>query len=143
MPYKILWLPTPPSEGCASMDRYWRELEREFSAKAFGEFEVRCPFGGAPARSAQAPRLLRIWNKYFRLPRLVGRVGDAQIAHVLDHSSAHFLCRIPATVKKIVTVHDLAPLEDPDGLTPRQLDQARLATRLRCRDMGGTRYLRL
>ncbi len=125
MAYKILWLPTPPSEGCASMDRYWRELEREFRAPALVEFEVRCPFGGAPAHSAQAPRLRRIWDKYFRLPRLVGRAGDAQVAHVLDHSCAHFLRRIPATVRKIVTVHDLAPLEDPDGLTPAQLNRFR------------------
>lgn len=125
MPYKILWLPTPPSEGCASMDRYWRELEREFRAPGLDEFEVRCALGDAPAATRQALRLLRIWNKYFRLPRLMGRTGDAQIAHVLDHSSAHFLQRIPAGVAKIVTVHDLAPLEDPDGLTPAQLDRFR------------------
>lgn len=125
MDYKILWLPTPPSEGCASMDRYWRELEREFAAPALGEFDVRCPLGTAPSHTRPAPRLLRIWNKYFLLPRLVRRVGDAQIAHVLDHSSAHFLRRIPAAVRKIVTVHDLAPLEDPDGLTPAQLKRFR------------------
>ena len=107
------------------MDRYWRELERAFSGPDFSEFEVRCPLGAAPAHTAQAPRLRRIWNKYFWFPRLIRRMGAAQIAHVLDHSCAHFLRRLPASVRKIVTVHDLAPLEDPDGLTPAQLKRFR------------------
>lgn len=107
------------------MDRYWRELEREFRRPGSGPFEFRCPFGDAPAESRRAPRLERIWNKYFRLPWMVGRERDAQVVHVLDHSSAHFLKRVPASARKIVTVHDLAPLEDPDGLTPVQLERFR------------------
>lgn len=107
------------------MDRYWRELEREFRKPEFGSFAVHCPFGNAPAESRRAPRLERIWNKYFRLPWKVSREREAQVVHVLDHSSAHFLKRVPASARKIVTVHDLAPLEEPDGLTPAQLERFR------------------
>lgn len=122
---KILWLPSPPSEGCASMDRYWRELTRQLGNSPLAAFDIRSPFGEPPAHSKKAPRLARIWNKYFRLPWKIRRQGDADVVHILDHSCAHFLTRLPASVRKIVTVHDLAPLEDPDRLTPAQVRRFR------------------
>lgn len=123
MACKILWLPTPPSEGCASMDRHWRELEGAMHGHEFADFRISCPFGKAPALTSKAPRWLRVWNKYFRYPRLVSRAGAADVAHILDHSSAHFLPRISQSVRTIVTVHDLAPLQQSGTLAPAQLDR--------------------
>ena len=118
---KILWLPSPSSEGYASMDRYWRELTRQLTLSRFENFGVYCPFGEPPLRSQKALRLVRAWNKYFWLPwKLRGQRGF-DIAHVLDHSCTHFLRHLPSSTLKVVTVHDLAPLEDPDRLTRAQL----------------------
>ena len=49
------------------------------------------------------------------------RWEGVELVHVLDHSFAHLLASVPRRgVRKIVTVHDLAPLRDPNDLTAAQ-----------------------
>lgn len=47
------------------------------------------------------------------------------MVHILDHSYAHLLRFTPSDACKIITVHDLAPLEDPDSLLPTQFRRFR------------------
>ena len=108
------------------MDRYWRELDRQRCQRA-GESStasIGCPLGSPPEHSRVAPRLVRAWQKYCAYPGLVWlatRSPPVRAVHVLDHSYAHLLARMPARgVYKIATVHDLAPLRDPGGLTDAQ-----------------------
>jgi glycosyltransferase involved in cell wall biosynthesis len=107
------------------MDRYWRELDQQYQADPTCAWEIRSVLGAAPARSRRAGRMTRIWRKYLDYPWLARRAvarDDAQIIHVLDHSFAHILPWLPAAAgtRKIVTVHDLGPLHEPDKLTRLQ-----------------------
>ncbi len=77
-----------------------------------------------PGRSETRGWLERAWQKYAAYPWRV-RWGTSwkgvTLAHVLDHSFAHLLAGVPRReVRKIVTVHDLAPLREPDDLTSAQ-----------------------
>ena len=127
----VLWLPAHPSAGADSMDRYWRELERQRQRTAGGDrpdVEIHCPLGPPPARSQLGPRWSRAWKKYVWYPwqtALWSRQGWVDTVHVLDHSFAHLLARVPRAVRKIATVHDLAPLRDPNDLTPAQFRRFR------------------
>lgn len=108
------------------MDRYWRELERQRQRAGNDErpdVEIRCPLGPPPARSQRGPRWSRIWQKYAWYPwraAVWSRAASVDTVHVLDHSYAHLLARVPRGVRKIATVHDLAPLRDPSDLTASQ-----------------------
>jgi glycosyltransferase involved in cell wall biosynthesis len=126
----ILWLPSHPAEGYSSMDRYWRELEKCFSQHPELPFRIDCPLGKAPADSRAAGRFQRVLQKYVSYPFKVKRAARTDVVHLLDHSSAHLLRQVPRGVYKIVTVHDLAPLEDPSGLTRAQLRRFRAAVSL-------------
>jgi alpha-1,3-rhamnosyl/mannosyltransferase len=101
------------------MIRHWRELETVFREHPPEDLGVWCPLGSAPEPRPPAPRFIRAWQKYYVYPRLVGRIADDSILHVLDHSFAHVLRFAPRDAPKIVTVHDLAPLAD-HSLTPAQ-----------------------
>ena len=123
---RAFWLPAHPAAGSASMDRYWRELERtrRLHPAAARTWQVDCVLGSPPGRSRQRGRVERAWQKYVAYPWRVRwatwRAG-VDVAHVLDHSFAHLLASLPRRgTRKIVTVHDLAPLRDPTGLTPVQ-----------------------
>lgn len=126
-PARVLWLPADPAEGSASMDRHWREVDAVRLRAAPADFTFSCPFPGAPPlRTHRAGRLRRAWRKYAAYPWEARRAADgAEIVHILDHSFAHLLRGMPASVFKIVTVHDLAPLRDSTGLTARQLERFR------------------
>ena len=124
-PATILWLPSPPSMGAVSMDRHWRELEREHRIIGVPQgWRIVSPIGTAPAESHQGERLERAWQKYVAYPWRVAwsaRQRGVRVVHVLDHSFAHLLARVPGHgVRKIATVHDLAPLRDGADLTPSQ-----------------------
>jgi glycosyltransferase involved in cell wall biosynthesis len=113
------------------MDRYWRELDRQRCRRA-GESSttaIGCPLGSPPEVSREAPRMVRAWRKYCSYPGLVWvatRWPHVRAVHVLDHSYAHLLARAPTHgVYKVATVHDLAPLRDPGGLTNVQQQRFR------------------
>ena len=124
---RVLWLPADPAEGVASMDRHWRELEIRRAHNPPSKFAIACALaGGAPARPRRASRFKRAWRKYVAYPLAARRqASGADLVHILDHSFAHLLRRIPPSVYKIVTVHDLAPLREPGDLTPGQLKRFR------------------
>jgi glycosyltransferase involved in cell wall biosynthesis len=63
-------------------------------------------------------------RKWF-YPRKVHRHCKGKVAHVLDHSWADMLDFIPAGMKKIVTVHDLFPLEFECDLNKSQIERFR------------------
>jgi glycosyltransferase involved in cell wall biosynthesis len=94
------------------MLRHWRELEEILHAHPAPDLDITCALGPAPGPREPAHRLLRAWHKYFAYPRLVGRIERADVLHVLDHSFAHVLRHAPRGARKIVTVHDIAPLAD-------------------------------
>ncbi len=108
------------------MDRYWRELERQRQrqAPARQDVHIDCALGSPPTRSQVAGRWQRAWQKYAAYPlltRTASHRSGVETVHVLDHSFAHLLSSVPRHgVYKIVTVHDLAPLRDPTGLTVPQ-----------------------
>ena len=124
IPTRVLWLPAHPSAGSVSMLRHWRELERVFRAAGDESLEIVCPLGAPPERTPPAGRLRRAWKKYAGYPLRVGLAGRADVVHILDHSFAHLLRFAPRGSRKIVTVHDLAPLAD-DTLSPAQLARFR------------------
>jgi len=126
---RITWLPASPVEGWASMDRYWRELDRVVRESPPAGMQIDCalPFP-PPERSITAPRLKRMWDKYVVYPARARRVR-APLAHVLDHSYAHLLPHVPRRVKKVVTVFDLVPLEDPGHMNEAQIARFRRTVR--------------
>ena len=77
-----------------------------------------------PARSERRPRWERAWQKYAAYPlrlRWATQWQGIDVVHVLDHSFAHLLASVPRRgPRRVVTVHDLAPLRDPGGLTAAQ-----------------------
>jgi len=109
---RIVWLPAHPAEGTLSMLRHWRELEEAFQAAQAPDLEATSALGRAPGPRPRAHRLVRAWHKYLAYPRLVGQLQGVDVLHILDHSFAHLLRHAPAGARKIVTVHDIAPLAD-------------------------------
>lgn len=125
VPFTVLWLPSHPSMGAVSMDRYWRELERERCEQGTPDgWRIVSPLGAAPVETRRAGRLARAWHKYVGYPLAAGRAARApggRVVHVLDHSFAHLLAGVPARGGfKVATVHDLAPMRDGAELTASQ-----------------------
>lgn len=107
------------------MDRYWRELDTLVRESPPAGLKIECvlPFS-PPQRSFAAPRFQRMWDKYVAYPRRACR-ADAALFHVLDHSYAHLLPRLPRSARKIATVFDLVPLEDPGAMSASQIARFR------------------
>jgi len=97
--------------------------------------------GASTGRRFNADRLL---NRFWSYPRhLDGRRGEFDIFHVVDHSYAHLVHRLPAE-RTVVTCHDLDTfrcLLKPDAeprsrpfrwMTRRVLDGLRKAARVTC-----------
>ncbi len=121
----VMWLPASPEEGWASMDRYWRELEVVVRDAPPADVRIGCVLkGGAPAKSGAASRLRRMFEKYVAYPVRARRVR-APLCHVLDHSYAHLLRHVPRGARKVVTVFDLVPLEDPGTMSAGQVERFR------------------
>ena len=126
----VLWLPSHPTAAAASMDRHWRELERQ--RREVGEpagWRLVSPLGEAPPETRRGGRWERAWHKYVGYPLAAGRAARAKgvrVVHVLDHSFAHLLAGVPDRgIFKVATVHDLAPLQDAADLTPAQVARFR------------------
>lgn len=107
------------------MMRHWRELHRAFSKRTGDAFAIHCPLGAPPAETPPAGRLLRIFENYLAYPLRTRWSGHADVVHLLDHSYAHLMRWTTPGACRIVTVHDLAPLEDPGSLAPGQLRRFR------------------
>lgn len=117
----VTWLPASPLEGWASMDRYWRELHTIACATPPADMQIHSVLPSPPPqRSVRAPRWRRMVDKYWVYP-LRARSAQGPLCHVLDHSYAHLFRYLPRTARKIATVFDLVPLEDPRALSSTQI----------------------
>ena len=107
------------------MDRYWRELDR--IARQTQPLNLRIQSvlpARPPLRSAPASRIRRMIDKYVLYPGRA-RFAQARLFHVLDHSYAHLLPHLQRSSRKIVTVFDLVPLEDPGTMSSTQVARFR------------------
>lgn len=121
----VVWLPASPSEGWASMDRYWRELDAIVYSSHFDDLRFSCALPNSPpSKTIKASRVSRFFEKYVAYPARA-RVQNAQIAHILDHSYSHLIGSLPQKTRKVVTVFDLVPLEDSGSLTKSQIERFR------------------
>ena len=125
---EIAWLPAAPTEGWASMDRYWRELQRQAAVSPLENAHIFCPLGDAPVESRRAGALRRALSKYLLYPCKASRLR-ADLVHLLDHSYAHLLRRLPRGVRSIATAFDLVPLVDARGLSAAQVRRFRETVR--------------
>jgi glycosyltransferase involved in cell wall biosynthesis len=124
--HQVLWLPGLPAEGSLSMDRYWSELDRCWREHPPAGLTLRSVLGKAPLKTRRLGRLTRFWEKYVLYPAKVRRQSPhASLVHLLDHANARLFRQVPASVPKIATVHDLAPLIVPGNLTAGQQERFR------------------
>lgn len=107
------------------MNRYWDALARCSEAYAGVEFGFRCPLKFGGVCTPRASRFKLAIDKQISYPLMVRRTVRTGIAHILDHSYAYLLAAVPAGVRTIVTVHDLLPLREPDGLSGQAITRFR------------------
>jgi glycosyltransferase involved in cell wall biosynthesis len=124
-PLEVMWLPAPPDSGSYSMDRYWRELERTKNSSERGDFAFSSMLTGPPESTREASRWARATNRYLAYPLRAVLAKPTSVFHLLDHSHAHVLRFLGRKGKKIVTVHDLFPLQDSTGITAGQVKRFR------------------
>jgi len=118
-------IPAHPSYGGISMLRYWQLLagaqqpgdRYDLVSVLQGKYEAHKLTSGSKLQRALVRRL------GYPLRLKLSRIG--RIAHVLDHSWADMLAHLPRATRKVVTVHDVIPLYQPEGLSAAQ--QARFA----------------
>lgn len=118
---EVTWLPTPPSDGSVSMNRYWSALD-EVARRRPQQVCVQCPLGSPSSITHATNRWRRVWGRYVQYPVLARRISTP-IVHVLDQSCAYLLKCLPDRVRTVVTVHDLIPLRDSQGMSRRQLER--------------------
>jgi glycosyltransferase involved in cell wall biosynthesis len=119
-------IPAHPSYGGISMLRYWQLLAAarqpddryDLVPVLKGKYEAHTLASESKLRRALIRRVgYPLWLR-------MSRIGP--IAHVLDHSWADLLAHLPRATRKVVTVHDVIPLYQPERLSTAQ--QARFAT---------------
>ncbi|MEN3940934.1 glycosyltransferase family 1 protein [Prosthecobacter sp. SYSU 5D2] len=113
---RIHLAPAHPCMGWISMNRYWQALLLESA----GDADVRSLFPEVPVESPASPRWVRLWVRRFAYPKLIRSKVKAGVMHLLDHSFADLLKKVPPGVKTVITVHDLIPLTEHSGLTASQ-----------------------
>ncbi len=117
----VFMAPTHPCMGWASMNRYTQELR----AQADGDPSVRFLLPPCAVEKSPAPRLMRLLQRRLLYPLRVRTQVTGGVLHLLDHSFAALLAHTRPGVRTVVTVHDLIPLSEPEGLSASQ--QARYA----------------
>ena len=129
----VLWVPSLPDEGWASMDLYWSVLEDFKDDAARRGFPIQCALPKPPEVSRASPRPIRALRKYVTYPRRVrGLSARADIVHVLDHSYGRILPRIAPGTRSLITVFDIIPMLKEGTLSDRQLRRFE-------RNVGGAR----
>jgi glycosyltransferase involved in cell wall biosynthesis len=125
---KISWLPAAPVEGWASMDRYWRELQKLAEQDPVPGTEILTAIPqGPPSVTQRECCSKRLITKYIIYPHKVQRMPRVDLVHLLDQSYAHLLSSIRWRSPIVATVFDLVPLRDSTGLTPGQVRRFRSA----------------
>lgn len=128
----IFIAPAHPCMGWASMNRYAQEL----SALARGQPAVRFLLPPTAADAPPASRWMRLLQRRIMYPWKVRVQVKSGLLHVLDHSFASLLTQARPGVRKVVTVHDLIPLRETEGLSAAQRARyAREVSHLKQADM--------
>jgi len=99
----------PPSERFNSMKIYETDLSAGLAElpeiKIIGHHWAE---SGKPAKNRYLAALQGYRNRHWRYPSLL-KPPPADLYHILDHSYAHLLARLPPE-KTVITCHDLMPL---------------------------------
>lgn len=113
--------------GWVSMNRYRQALEAEAqAAKSSNPYQIRFLWRNGPVESAPGSRIRRFWDRHVIYPLIIRtRVPVGSTLHILDHSFADLLRYVKSGVRRVVTLHDLFPLVDPDRLTSSQVSRFR------------------
>lgn len=130
----IFLAPAHPCMGWVSNNRYWHELMEQSAGDAAVASLLKQVAVETPRVSA--------WRRYLIrqvvYPLRVRRVRSG-VLHVLDQSFAHLVRFARPGVGTVVTVHDVIPLLDAQGLTESQVrryrrivETLRIADRLSC-----------
>lgn len=99
----------PPSERFHSMDIYNRALSGSLAGiPGLDVLGHQWPAAGHPVKNRYLGVVQGYWNRHLRYPSLL-KVQPADLYHILDHSYAHLLSRLPPE-RTIITCHDLTPL---------------------------------
>lgn len=99
----------PPAERFHSMGIYEAGLAGGLSGLSGIEpRRHQWPEVGNGSRNRYIQAIQTYWNRHRRYPALL-RPAPADIYHILDHSYAHLLSRLPPE-RTVVTCHDLMPL---------------------------------
>ena len=127
----VLWIPTPPSFGSVSMQRYFGVLHAVVCKQALEElrgFEITplVPYEGLMAASPS--RIVRALDKWALYRWRVRQAGSYDVVHGLSHGLGHLLCHLRGSPRTLATVHDLIPLRFPGELTRAQVARVRRQT---------------
>lgn len=125
MAIEVTLVPSLPSEGWLSMNRYWDALTHEVDSYKDDEFRFRFPIKSMGVLSGRSGRLNLAIQKKILYPAKIRLTARSGVAHILDHSYAFLQPSVPRGVKTVITVHDLLPLREPDGLSQASLARFR------------------
>jgi glycosyltransferase involved in cell wall biosynthesis len=103
------------------MDRYWRALDQVRRSTELPEMVFSSLLTGPPANTRAAGRWSRAVARYLTYPLLAALAQPVDQFHLLDHSHSHLLAYLKGKAKKVVTVHDLAPLRESENLSLSQV----------------------
>lgn len=98
------------------MNRYWKEVA-QCASQCPSQYAFRSAIHQPYIYSPRSGRAGRVFAKKVVYPLQVKAAARSGVAHVLDHSYAHMLRHVPRHVAKVVTLHDLIPLREPEGLS--------------------------
>jgi len=107
------------------MDRYWAELEFCRREHTPANLDIRSVIPWRSRETRRRARAVRFIANYIQYPAIASLVRRSDVYHIFDHAHARLIYYLPRHSKKIVTVHDLAPLREPDLMTPAQVERFR------------------
>jgi glycosyltransferase involved in cell wall biosynthesis len=118
-------IPSHPAEGWLSMNRHWQAMNSLTTGSPQAEFKFHCPLRYQELLTSRSNRLHLALEKKILYPARIRMGARSGIAHILDHSYAFLLPHVPRGVKTIVTVHDLLPLRESEGIRQSAVDRFR------------------
>ncbi|MBL49540.1 MAG: hypothetical protein CMP28_11390 [Roseibacillus sp.] len=124
----VLWIPTVPSFGSVSMQRYfgslWAERE-EGLADGLSDFgiEALVPYTGLMTKADS--RLFRALDRWGIYRWRVATAGRFDLVHALSHGLGFLLPHLRGSPRTLATVHDLIPMRFRGELTDAQLGRFR------------------
>lgn len=121
----ISWIPAHPSAGVESMRRCWKSLDRaKRDSDRFAVKSIIQPVDQSVSKGFGF-RLKKAINRSWSYPLQIALMPNCDVAHVLDHSWADMLDYVAKTSLKVVTVHDLFPMQIDCNLSVSQRDRFR------------------